>query len=1553
MKNDLLHQAAKYNKIHQHKKLWYRVLTCLAAIVVFCTTYALILPAITLEKSPTCGKTEHVHGEECYVYETVSDITEDVGANVDSSEANTEDSDNAVIFTELVCDAESLALHVHMEMCVDSEENVICGYADFVVHEHNEICYGESGELRCTLPEIKVHEHEDACYTVTEVKAVQEGTNLTAEQDVPEAASVPETVSTPETTAVPESVPVAETTVVQELICQETEIILHEHVEKCFDANGALICGLLQVTEHVHTEACLHTVEVDAEASEVAATESSEDANDVADSESFSESASVETNTNLGESGEEPDTVAILICGLEEHTHDEILCFMDDSADVENAEQWEATLPEQMFICGKAGHVHSDSCSDGCELTEHIHTEACAPAELTEEELQEVAEVIALIDTLPTADEADAAMLAYEKAENWSMYETYFVATGQQGRKAYEAYMLLSDTQKLYVHNYDKLMDIEYIWSAAVLIDEIKSDSPTTVKAASTSEFIELNLYDYGSNINDKYNSNNKYPGFQWNGGAYLKSTYDRHVIDYIDFGNSMITDLTYGSSGSGANLGYSNNRKIVGNQGGAINALDVSDYGVTNRPIGMSLNSSITDISKDVLLRTLGSDGYPALTDGTSLAYLFQDGTYADKKNTASIDGLFRQDETIGEYHYNSRENHAQYSNNKFTLYNQIITPNFITYPFGNFLPLNDITNGSNATQVSRITRVGGGDSNNPGYVQQIINDLIYASDYSSNPTKIQLLEMLVKYREDLQSVTTSGSTAWETWNAKNAIVDYFTTDGGDNPSDDTSLITDPLLSKMYNIDWDVKTNFFFGMEMKMNFMQPKGGMTGNDTNQDGESDYPMKFYFTGDDDVWVYIDGVLFLDLSGIHRHVGGEIDFVNGKVHYYYLDTANTGDVSKEPYKTYTFAEILSAAGKSTDGLNSKTFKDYTTHSFKFYYMERGSGSSVCRLNFNFPLLRQNTISVAKELTVDEQDKLALLGNPDFKFQILKADSNGTKTENLFIAAGVHYDIYDEDDNKIGTGTTGSNGVFTLKAGQRAEFNGIKENAGKYYVRELLDTAVFEQYGEIMVDGTSVTTTESDVTIDSVTFTGVSSPVKEASDGSTFFHFNNQVEFNKLGSLEIQKVLETYPRTRLIPEFEFEVTLDGDPVTVGMKYTVEDADGNKTEMTVDTEGIIVVPAGFTARIEKIIAGTKFVVRETSASVAGYTVIYSGSPGVTTDGDSASGMIILGSGAPESKVRVTVTNSENGTSLMIPVKKNISNPDGTEHTFKFKLEEVTDTGGVTLVENGVVQEIEIIVTDTIDQSFSLSYLEKDIATYPAIFYYRITEVAEGEEKIDYDESIYVIEVTVAKSEDGVTAEITDMWKDGKSVTEMDADTSFTAEFTNELLADLTLQKVLSGISSDTAFEFKLKLVDGDGVPFEGAFTAIKSSEGENNNTETVVFEGNGDATIYLKANESITIQNLPYGASWTVTEVNAEGFHTSWLIDSTGPAQSGSEVDGILTGSNLIICINEATYVLPNTGGTGTNLYTMGGLLTLTAAGYLLLCEYKKRRKEDSASS
>lgn len=92
-----------------------------------------------------------------------------------------------------------------------------------------------------------------------------------------------------------------------------------------------------------------------------------------------------------------------------------------------------------------------------------------------------------------------------------------------------------------------------------------------------------------------------------------------------------------------------------------------------------------------------------------------------------------------------------------------------------------------------------------------------------------------------------------------------------------------------------------------------------------------------------------------------------------------------------------------------------------------MERGTGSSVCRINFNFPLLKRNSISVEKELTGDKD--VTVLGNPDFSFQVLKADTDGNKTDNLFVAANTNYTIYDSNNNAIGTGITDENGVVSF--------------------------------------------------------------------------------------------------------------------------------------------------------------------------------------------------------------------------------------------------------------------------------------------------------------------------------------------------------------------------------------------------------------------------------------------------------------------------------------------------------------------------------------------
>ena len=107
MNNKILHKAETYRKTHRKKQWLYRGLSVLAAGAVFCTTYALILPAITMEKEPTCGFTEHEHSAACF-------------------------SENQVIGTNS-CLSD---LHVHEDDCFDSDGNIICGYADFVVHSH-------------------------------------------------------------------------------------------------------------------------------------------------------------------------------------------------------------------------------------------------------------------------------------------------------------------------------------------------------------------------------------------------------------------------------------------------------------------------------------------------------------------------------------------------------------------------------------------------------------------------------------------------------------------------------------------------------------------------------------------------------------------------------------------------------------------------------------------------------------------------------------------------------------------------------------------------------------------------------------------------------------------------------------------------------------------------------------------------------------------------------------------------------------------------------------------------------------------------------------------------------------------------------------------------------------------------------------------------------------------------------------------------------------------------------------------------------------------------
>lgn len=217
-----------------------------------------------------------------------------------------------------------------------------------------------------------------------------------------------------------------------------------------------------------------------------------------------------------------------------------------------------------------------------------------------------------------------------------------------------------------------------------------------------------------------------------------------------------------------------------------------------------------------------------------------------------------------------------------------------------------------------------------------------------------------------------------------------------------------------------DTKENkYSFGMNLGADFYMPKDGKV---NNQD------MVFDFTGDDDVWVFIDGVLVLDLGGIHQALGGKINFATGKITY--DKTQRYGNL---PATTIT--EAFANAGEKW---NSTPYK---THHLSFFYLERGDGGSNCKISFNLPVKPSKAIDIEKEtLGTIDADK-------QFQFQLLVGNSS-----TLYRGK---YSVYNAYTNQVvqSDKSTGDNGVITLAKGQfaRVQSNDFTDDT-TYKVREL---------------------------------------------------------------------------------------------------------------------------------------------------------------------------------------------------------------------------------------------------------------------------------------------------------------------------------------------------------------------------------------------------------------------------------------------------------------------------------------------------------------------
>ena len=171
---------------------------------------------------------------------------------------------------------------------------------------------------------------------------------------------------------------------------------------------------------------------------------------------------------------------------------------------------------------------------------------------------------------------------------------------------------------------------------------------------------------------------------------------------------------------------------------------------------------------------------------------------------------------------------------------------------------------------------------------------------------------------------------------------------------------------------------NYGFGAKLQFDFTLTNDGMVqvGNDANDK----VPIKFFFSGDDDVWVYIDGQLVLDVGGAHGKASGLLEFgqtTDGKANTVtpYVSSNKTGGAVYGDYKVGDNVKSVYFSGKQVtfdkkgnivnkDG-SPFTLTKGTTHTLTMFYMERGMWESNMAVAFNFP--DHNELQVEKKVDV----------------------------------------------------------------------------------------------------------------------------------------------------------------------------------------------------------------------------------------------------------------------------------------------------------------------------------------------------------------------------------------------------------------------------------------------------------------------------------------------------------------------------------------------------------------------------------------------------------
>jgi fibro-slime domain-containing protein/LPXTG-motif cell wall-anchored protein len=346
---------------------------------------------------------------------------------------------------------------------------------------------------------------------------------------------------------------------------------------------------------------------------------------------------------------------------------------------------------------------------------------------------------------------------------------------------------------------------------------------------------------------------------------------------------------------------------------------------------------------------------------------------------------------------------------------------------------------------------------------------------------------------------------------NDEGAIVGFFPFDDYDATKTNTFNYAKPI-EKRYD--------HHFGMTMSAQFSLAQNGKL--DDGQDAAFDY------SGDDDMWLFIDDVLVLDLGGIHNAQHGQINFTTGQVQTYPVNNASNTT-------TTTLDQIFKAQGVNWE--NNKP------HSLKMFYLERGGYLSNLAMTLNIPITR--TVNVTKKVDGTTADDYL---NQDFHYKAEIQRPNSTTWEPY-------------TGRKVIDGVTSNitDGTFTLKPTQTAQLLDI-QSTWKYRV---IETGVSGQdFDKVAISGSD---TKSQSLTDGQT-ADVSSSSLSASSLTNALTFTNHIR-EAYKPLTVTKVwADNSNANGAISSVKFQVIQTAHHADGSTSDTVwKDADGN-TDFTAE---------------------------------------------------------------------------------------------------------------------------------------------------------------------------------------------------------------------------------------------------------------------------------------------------------------------------------------------------------------------------------------------------